>query len=80
MDIVGIKELINQRFDDTGERIDQQFASMGNRVDRLTEQVTATNGRVQKAEMHIAVLQDRLYLSAGAILFACAAYIVKLFL
>ena len=66
-EIVGLKELISVRFDGTDERLDS-----------LTMQVMKTNGRLQEAERHIAVLQDRLYLSAGAILLATTAYIAKL--
>lgn len=66
--LAGLRELLVQRFD-----------GMDNRVDELTAQVTLTNGRLRTAERDIAVLKDRLYLSAGAILVASVGYVVSLF-
>lgn len=66
--IEGIKNLITQRFD-----------GMDSRVDELTTQVKLTNGRLQTAERNIAVLQDRVYVSAGALVVAAVAYAVSLF-
>lgn len=52
---------------------------MDGRVDELTAQVKLTNGRLQTAEKNIAVLQDRVYASAGALIVAAIAYAVSLF-
>lgn len=67
-DIASLRELIEQRFD-----------HLYSRIDDLTAQVTLTNGRLRTAERDVAVLKDRLYVSAGAILLAAFSYIVTLF-
>lgn len=61
------------------DRVDQRFDGMDSRVDDLTAQVTLTNGRLRAAERDIAVLRDRLYLSAGAIIVAAVGFVVSLF-
>lgn len=66
--IEGLRELLVQRFD-----------GMDSRVDDLTAQVTLTNGRLRTAEKEIAILKDRLYVSAGAILVAAIGFVVSLF-
>jgi hypothetical protein len=74
-EFVALKELLEHRFDS----LNIQFDSIASRIDALVVEVKTTNGRLRKAENDISTLQDRLYMSGGAIIMAAVAYAVSLF-
>lgn len=71
--------LLIQRLDAGDVRMDERFEATNVRLEDLTAHVEKTNGRLRAAETDVAILKDRLYISAGAIVFGVGAWVFSLF-